>query len=81
MLKCYHLGCEQIFSNGAALANHLTYNMAYTRGFVNKHEALYKPGTELKDGKCLACDIDFKEVGQLAGHLARLGIEGYWKKG
>jgi hypothetical protein len=63
------------------LSNHLSYNMAYKKGFVNRHEELYKPGVKLLDGICMVCDINFKDVSELAAHLARLGLPGYWKKG
>lgn len=63
MLKCYHLGCELTFSNGAALANHLTYNMAYNRGMVNRHEATYKGINKLTLPKCEVCNINFKDIG------------------
>jgi hypothetical protein len=80
MLRCYHLGCGEKFSNGAALANHLEFNSAYRRGYVKEHDAKYPVSTKLEK-KCEICKVEFESEGAMREHLARMGLKGYWTKG
>lgn len=47
---------------------------------MKDHVEKYPLTTKLEK-YCGICKLEFSSVDEMVGHLARMGIEGYWKKG
>ena len=84
-LSCYHIGCNFTTTNIDLLINHLKKYKQYKPFYHKYHSNIYygsKNQVIKNDEKiCKSCHKEFKSCDELCEHLARLGVNGFWKPG